>query len=46
MFKCHLIKLNHRILSKTYSGVPVFIPDYNATVLVAKVCTNNYQHSI
>jgi hypothetical protein len=44
MFKRHLIKLNHIVLRKkrnTY-GAPVFAPDYSATVLAAKLCTNSH----
>jgi len=27
-------------------GAPVFAPDYSATVLVAKMCTNANEHSM
>ncbi len=44
MFKNHYIKSNHRILRKnevyTY-GTQVFAPDYSATGLAAKMCTNS-----
>jgi hypothetical protein len=44
MFKCHQIKLNHRVLRKnevyTYEA-PVFAPDYSATVIAAKMCPNS-----
>ncbi len=49
MFTSHLIKSNHRVLRKhrvnTYAA-PVFLHDYNATVLVAKMCANHHEHSI
>ncbi len=49
MFKSQLIKSNHRVLRKkevdTY-GASVFAPDYIATVLAAKMCTNSNEHSM
>ncbi len=49
MFKNHYIKSNHRVLRKkevdTY-GPPVFAPDYSATGLAAKMCTNSNEHSM
>jgi hypothetical protein len=48
MFKNHYIKSNHRVLRKneedTY-GPPFFAPDYSATGLAAKMCTNSDEHS-
>jgi hypothetical protein len=42
-----LKKSNHRILRQnkvdTY-GAPVFAPDYNTTVLAAKMCTNSNEN--
>jgi hypothetical protein len=49
MFKSHYEKSNHRILMKNEvdpCGAPVFAPDYSATVLAAKMCTNSNEHSI
>jgi hypothetical protein len=49
MFQSHLIKSNHRVLKKnevdTY-GATVFAPDYSATVLAAKMCSNFNEHSL
>jgi hypothetical protein len=49
MFKSYKINPNHRVLKKnevnTY-GLPVFAPDYRATVLGAKMCTNSNEHSM
>ncbi len=49
MLKNHKIKSNHRVLRKnsvdTY-GAPVFAPDYRATGLSAKICTNSNAHSM
>jgi hypothetical protein len=48
MLKSHYIKSNHRVLRKTKEdtyGGPVFAPDYNATLLAAKICTNSHEHS-
>ncbi len=49
MFKSLQIKSNHRVLRKnkvhTY-GAPIFTPDYNTTVLAAKICTNSNKHSM
>jgi hypothetical protein len=28
------------------NGAPVFAPDYSATALVAKMCTNSNEHSM
>ncbi len=42
MFKSHVIQSNHKVPRKnevdTY-GVPIFAPDYSATVLLASTCT-------
>jgi NAD-dependent oxidoreductase involved in siderophore biosynthesis len=49
MFKCHFIKANHIVLSKTYGEYlwsTYFAPDYTATALVAKMCSNPNEHSI
>ncbi len=44
MFKSHEIKWNLRVLRKnkvdTY-GAHVFVPDYRATILAGKMCTNS-----
>ncbi len=49
MFKTQKIKLNHRHLQKykvdTYEA-PVFAPDYNVTVLTAKIHTNSHEDSM
>jgi hypothetical protein len=49
LFESHKIKLNHRALRKnivdTY-GTPAIPPDYSATVLTAKMCTNSNEHSM
>jgi len=49
VLKSHQRKSNHRVpRSKevdTY-GAQVFAPDYSATVLAAKMCTNTNEHSM
>jgi hypothetical protein len=49
MFKSHKIKLDHKVLRKNKiaaHGVSVFAPDYSASVLAAKMCTNSDEHSM
>jgi hypothetical protein len=45
--KSNLIKSNHKVLRKndvdTFEA-PVFAPNYSATVLAAKMCTNFNEH--
>jgi hypothetical protein len=49
MFKSHLIKSIHNVPRKneadTY-GVPFYAPDFSATALAAKKCTNANEHSL
>ncbi len=49
MFKSHKIKSDHGVLRNkeedTYE-VPIFAPDYSATVLEVKMCTNSNEHSM
>jgi len=49
MFKSYKIKSVHSVLRTnvvdTY-GAPVFAPDYSATVLAAKMCTNSNEQSM
>ncbi len=40
MFKCHLIKSNYRVLGKNKEDTS-FAPNYFATFLEAKMCTNS-----
>ncbi len=48
-FESNLIKSNHPVLRKndvdTFEA-PVFAPNYSATVLAAKMCTNFIEHSM
>ena len=49
MFKSQLIKSDYRVLREIYEDAyrtPVFAPDYIATVLVAKLCTNSDEYSM
>jgi hypothetical protein len=49
MFKSRLIKSNHRIQKKNgvgAYGAPVFAPEYNATVLGTKICTNSIEYKL
>jgi hypothetical protein len=48
MSKSQNIKSNHRVLRKNEVenyGAPVFGPDYSATILEDKMCTNSNEHS-
>ncbi len=49
MFKSQLIKSDYRVLREIYEDTyrtPVFAPDYSATVLTTKMCTDSDEHSM